>query len=59
MNVSQFVLSRLSEWGIDRVYGYPGDGINGIMGAFHEYGDRIEFIQTCCRPCRRRRRTRS
>ena len=46
MNVSQFILSRLSDWGIDRIYGYPGDGINGIMGAFHEYGDRIEFIQT-------------
>ena len=46
MNVSQFILNRLSEWGIDRIYGYPGDGINGIMGAFHEYGDRIEFVQT-------------
>jgi pyruvate dehydrogenase (quinone) len=46
INVSQFILKRLGEWGIDRVYGYPGDGINGIMGAFHKYGDQIEFIQT-------------
>ena len=46
VNVSQFMLKRLSEWGIKRVYGYPGDGINGLMGAFHEYGDEIEFIQT-------------
>jgi len=46
MNVSEFILKRLTEWGIDRVYGYPGDGINGLLGAFHEYGDRIEFIQT-------------
>src|SRR5947207_11559135 len=45
-NVSQFILNRLSEWGVDRVYGYPGDGINWIMGAFHKYGDRIDFIQT-------------
>ncbi len=42
----QFVLERLAdEWGIRRVYGYPGDGINGIIGGFHEVGDRLEFIQ--------------
>jgi pyruvate dehydrogenase (quinone) len=40
------VLNRLTEWGIARVYGYPGDGINGLLGAFHEVGDRLEFIQT-------------
>jgi pyruvate dehydrogenase (quinone) len=45
-NVSQFLLKRLHENGVNRIYGYPGDGINGIMGAFHEYGDRIDFIQT-------------
>jgi pyruvate dehydrogenase (quinone) len=28
------------------VYGYPGDGINGLLGAFHEVGERLEFIQT-------------
>src|SRR4051812_17019786 len=43
--VGQFLLERLSEWGIKRIYGYPGDGINGILGAFHEVGDRIEFTQ--------------
>jgi pyruvate dehydrogenase (quinone) len=40
------VLERLHEWGVKRIYGYPGDGINGLMGAFHEYGDRIDFVQT-------------
>jgi len=45
-NTAQFILNRLTEWGIDRVYGYPGDGINGLLGAFHEVGDRLEFIQT-------------
>jgi pyruvate dehydrogenase (quinone) len=45
-NVSQFMLRRLhAEWGVDRIYGYPGDGINGLIGAFHQYGDQIEFIQ--------------
>jgi pyruvate dehydrogenase (quinone) len=45
-NVSQFMLRRLNEeWGVDRIYGYPGDGINGLIGAFHQYGDQIEFIQ--------------
>jgi pyruvate dehydrogenase (quinone) len=43
---AQFILSRLSEWGVKRIYGYPGDGCNGLMGAFHEMGDQIEFIQT-------------
>ena len=45
-NTAQFMLTRLSEWGIERIYGYPGDGINGLLGAFHEVGDRIEFTQT-------------
>src|SRR5215217_1771136 len=40
------MLERLSDWGIKRIYGYPGDGINGLLGAFHEVGDQIEFIQT-------------
>src|SRR5919199_872012 len=45
-NVAQFMLERLSDWGVKRVYGYPGDGINGLLGAFHEVGDKIEFTQT-------------
>src|SRR3954447_17339615 len=42
--VGHFILERLAEWGVDRIYGYPGDGINGILGAFHEV-ERPEFIQ--------------
>ena len=30
MNVSDFLLKRLSAWGVHFVYGFPGDGINGI-----------------------------
>ncbi len=42
----QFVLEHLAdEWGVRRVYGYPGDGINGIIGGFHHVGDRLEFTQ--------------
>ena len=45
MNVSDFLLNRLAEWGVSRIYGYPGDGINGIMGAFDRIGDRLKFVQ--------------
>jgi pyruvate dehydrogenase (quinone) len=43
--VAQFMLNRLADWGIKRIYGYPGDGINGFLGAFHHVGDRLEFTQ--------------
>ncbi len=45
--VGDFLLDRLSTWGVRRIYGYPGDGINGIMGAFTHSSDgpRPEFIQ--------------
>jgi pyruvate dehydrogenase (quinone) len=42
--VGDFLLKRLGEWNIKRIYGYPGDGINGIMAAFGRQ-DNIEFIQ--------------
>ena len=46
--VGDYLLERLSTWGIQRIYGYPGDGINGIMGAFTRSSNghaRPEFIQ--------------
>ncbi len=42
---AEFILNRLTEWGIKRVYGYPGDGINSILGAFHSVEDRLDFVQ--------------
>ena len=42
--VGDFLLKRLSQWGVRQVYGYPGDGINGIMGAFGRSRD-VRFIQ--------------
>src|SRR5438874_321794 len=44
-NVSDFLIKRLAAWGIKRIYGYPGDGINGIMGALDRADGLIEFIQ--------------
>jgi pyruvate dehydrogenase (quinone) len=42
----RFILERLADdWGVRRIFGYPGDGINGILGGFHDVGDRLEFIQ--------------
>ncbi len=43
--VGAFILKRLAEHGVTRIYGYPGDGINGILGGFHSYGDEVEFVQ--------------
>jgi pyruvate dehydrogenase (quinone) len=45
--VGDYLLDRLSTWGVRRIYGYPGDGINGVMGAFERSsnGKRPEFIQ--------------
>jgi pyruvate dehydrogenase (quinone) len=43
---ADFLLSRLSAWGVKRIYGYPGDGINGLLGALERATDRIQFIQT-------------
>ncbi len=43
--VSDFMLERLSAWGIERIYGFPGDGINGILGAFNRAEDHLEFVQ--------------
>ena len=43
--VADFMLRRLSDWGVERIYGYPGDGINGFLGALSRATDRIEFVQ--------------
>lgn len=43
--VGDFLLERLSEWNVRRIYGYPGDGINGIMGAMGRAADRFDYIR--------------
>jgi len=42
---SDFLVERLTQWGVRRIYGYPGDGINGIMGALNRAKEKIDFIQ--------------
>jgi pyruvate dehydrogenase (quinone) len=42
--VGEFVLDRLARWGVRRVFGYPGDGINGVVLAFADRDD-VEFVQ--------------
>jgi pyruvate dehydrogenase (quinone) len=44
-NVSDFLIDRLHGWGVRRIYGDPGDGINGIMGALDRAADRMDFVQ--------------
>jgi len=43
--VADHLLDRLEEWGIRTIFGYSGDGINGILGALDRAGDRFEFVQ--------------
>ena len=43
--VSDFLFERLSAWGVKRIFGYPGDGINGLMGALNRTHGRIELVQ--------------
>ena len=43
--VADFILKRLRDWGVHRIYGYPGDGINGFLGALDRAKGDPEFIQ--------------
>src|SRR6478735_1992702 len=43
--VADQLLARLREWGVEHIFGYPGDGINGIIGALSRSEDQPRFIQ--------------
>ncbi|HVX53525.1 thiamine pyrophosphate-requiring protein [Nocardioides sp.] len=43
--VADQLLARLREWDVEQVFGYPGDGINGLLGAFSRAKDQPRFIQ--------------
>lgn len=43
--VGDFFWQRLKDWGVSRVFGYPGDGINGLLGALQRRKGDIAFIQ--------------
>ena len=44
--VADFVLERLREWDVEQVFGYPGDGINGLIAAFGKADDNPKFVQS-------------
>ena len=44
-NVSEFVWKRLSEWGLHRVFGYPGDGVGGLDVALEHAKDYMKYVQ--------------
>src|SRR6266480_358709 len=43
--VADYFLKRLREWGVHRIFGYPGDGINGFLGALDRADGDPDFIQ--------------
>jgi len=43
--VGELLIERLSEWGIDTVFGFPGDGVNGIFEGLRTHQDKVRFIQ--------------
>src|SRR5919202_263945 len=43
--VAELLIDRLIDWGVDTIFGFPGDGINGIMEALRTRQDKIRFIQ--------------
>lgn len=44
-DVADYLVSRLREWGVQHVFSYPGDGINGLVAAFGRADNRPQFIQ--------------
>jgi pyruvate dehydrogenase (quinone) len=44
--VGDYLLARLREWGVRQVFGYPGDGINGLLAAWRRAGDDPQFVQS-------------
>lgn len=45
-SVAEYLLARLREWEVQYVFGYPGDGINGLLAAFGRADDDPRFIQS-------------
>ena len=43
--VGDYIFERLGEWGIKRIFGFPGDGINGIMGALGRVADQFDYVR--------------
>jgi pyruvate dehydrogenase (quinone) len=46
ITAAEIIVETIMEWGVDTIFGIPGDGINGIIEALRQKQDRIRFIQT-------------
>jgi pyruvate dehydrogenase (quinone) len=42
---ADLLIERLIDWGVDTIFGFPGDGVNGIFEALRTHQDRLKFIQ--------------
>ncbi len=45
VTVADYLIKRLHDWGVERIFGYPGDGINGIMGALNRASDMEHAVE--------------
>jgi pyruvate dehydrogenase (quinone) len=45
MTVGDFLIGRLHAWGVRRIFGYSGDGVNGIIAAIDRAQDKLDFVQ--------------
>lgn len=43
--IADIMLARLREWGVKQVFGYPGDGINGLLSAWQRAENNPQFVQ--------------
>ena len=43
--VSDLIVERLIEWGVDTIFGFPGDGVDGFFESLRTHQDKLRFIQ--------------
>src|SRR5438477_12848623 len=41
---AEVLIARLAQWGVDTVFGLPGDGINGLMEGLRRNADKVRFV---------------
>ena len=45
MTVADMIVERLMEWGVEVVFGLPGDGVDGMFEALRTHKDKLKFVQ--------------
>ena len=43
--VSDLIVERLMEWGVDTIFGFPGDGVDGFFESLRTHKDKLRFVQ--------------